>query len=71
MLRALERLGRPAEGACYVGDSPYDLQAAHAAGVDPIAVTWGAFDEAALAAEQPVAIARTPSELEAILLGDG
>jgi pyrophosphatase PpaX len=71
VLRALELLGRPAEGACYVGDSPYDLQAAHAAGVDPIAVTWGVFDEAALAAEEPAAIAHTPSDLEAILLGDG
>ena len=71
VLRALELLDRPAEGACYVGDSPYDLQAAHAAGVDAIAVTWGVFDEEALAAEHPTAIARTPSDLGAILLGDG
>ena len=48
VLRALELLDRPADGACYVGDSPYDLQAAHAAGVDAIAVTWGVFDEEAL-----------------------
>jgi pyrophosphatase PpaX len=71
VLRALELLDRPAAGACYVGDSPYDLQAAAAAGVDGIAVTWGVFDESALAAENPAAIARTPSDLEAILLGDG
>lgn len=27
----------------YVGDSPYDIQAAHAAGMDSIAVSWGKF----------------------------
>lgn len=68
ILHALELLGRPIEGACYVGDAPTDLAAAHAAGVDAIAVTWGAFSREPLAAARPHAIADTPAELLAILL---
>ena len=69
ILEALRRLGRDASGACYVGDSPFDLQAAHAAGVDGIGVTWGASSAEALRAEHPVAIARTPDELAEVLHG--
>ena len=38
---ALERLGAPAEDAAYVGDSPFDMQAAKAAGLYAIGVSWG------------------------------
>jgi pyrophosphatase PpaX len=69
ILEALRRLDRDASGACYVGDSPFDLQAAHAAGVDAVAVSWGAFTEDELRAEAPVAIAHTPDELDEILHG--
>ena len=37
----LERLGVGPEGAAYVGDSPFDMQAARAAGMAAIGVTWG------------------------------
>jgi pyrophosphatase PpaX len=37
----LERLGVSPEGAAYVGDSPFDMQAARAAGMAAIGVTWG------------------------------
>ena len=68
ILLALARLGAaPSPKACYVGDSPYDLQAAHAAGVSSIAVTWGFFDAPTLAAEAPDAIVHLPSELRDIL----
>ncbi len=40
---ALELLGRPKAGAVYVGDAVSDLQAARAAGVAAVGVTWGAF----------------------------
>lgn len=40
---ALERLGALAEHARFVGDSPYDMQAAVAADVRAIGVGWGAF----------------------------
>lgn len=41
LLLGLERLGASAEDAAYVGDSPYDMQAAKAAGLYAVGVTWG------------------------------
>jgi pyrophosphatase PpaX len=38
---ALERLAADPPDAAYVGDSPYDMQAARAAGVFAVGVTWG------------------------------
>jgi pyrophosphatase PpaX len=44
--RGLELLGGiPQERAAYVGDSPFDVQAAKAAGLTSVAVSWGAFSE--------------------------
>jgi pyrophosphatase PpaX len=63
----LEQLGvEPAEAA-YVGDSPADIQAAHAAGVEAIAVTWGVFGVAALEAEKPDLLVHTIAELQEVL----
>jgi len=69
VLLALERLGRPSEGACYVGDAPFDLRAARAAGVAAIAVTWGFFSRAALEPEAPDLIVDRVDELRDALLG--
>jgi pyrophosphatase PpaX len=41
LLLALERLGARPEEAAYVGDAPFDVSAARAAGVFAIAVRWG------------------------------
>jgi pyrophosphatase PpaX len=41
LLLALERLDARPEDAAYVGDSPFDMQAAKAAGVAAIGVSWG------------------------------
>jgi pyrophosphatase PpaX len=41
LLLALERLGAAPEDAAYVGDSPFDMQAARAAGLYAIGVSWG------------------------------
>jgi pyrophosphatase PpaX len=41
LLLALERLGARPEEAAYVGDSPFDMQAAKAAGLYAIGVAWG------------------------------
>jgi pyrophosphatase PpaX len=41
ILRALEQLGARRQDAVYVGDSPFDIGAARAAGVHAIGVTWG------------------------------
>jgi len=67
ILRVLQELGVRAESACYVGDSPFDLQAAHAANVRSVAVTWGVFEEARLAAERPDRLVRSVEELAAVL----
>ncbi|MFN8110806.1 MAG: HAD-IA family hydrolase [Thermoleophilia bacterium] len=65
---ALERLGMGAEGACYVGDAPFDLQAGRAAGMATIGVTWGFFPRATLQPEAPDAICDTVDELRRVLL---
>ena len=41
LLLALQRLGATADEAAYVGDSPFDMQAARAAGLRAIGVSWG------------------------------
>jgi pyrophosphatase PpaX len=41
LLLALERLGARPEDTAYVGDSPFDMQAARAAGLAAIGVSWG------------------------------
>jgi pyrophosphatase PpaX len=65
---ALERLGADADEAAYVGDSPYDVRAAHAAGVFAVAVTWGRIhDHARLAEETPDALVDTAEELLGVL----
>jgi pyrophosphatase PpaX len=66
LLLALHRLGAKADDAAYVGDSPFDMQAARAAGVHGVGVTWGGIHgrEALGAAE---ALVDTPEELLAVL----
>ena len=48
----------------YVGDSPYDMQAAQAAGIPHIAVTWGKFfSREILEAGHPQKLIDSPNEL--------
>jgi pyrophosphatase PpaX len=68
ILLALERLPASPDTAAYVGDSPFDVQAAKAAGVRAVAVTWGRIhDEERLAREEPDALVHTAEELLAAL----
>jgi pyrophosphatase PpaX len=68
ILLALDRLGAEPGDSAYVGDSPFDVQAAKAAGVHAIAVTWGRIHgEERLAAEEPDAIVHSAEELLASL----
>lgn len=48
LLKGLEMLGATREEAAYVGDSPYDIAAAHAAGITSVGVSWGAFPHESL-----------------------
>ena len=41
LLLGLDRLGAAVADAAYVGDSPFDMQAARAAGLYAVGVTWG------------------------------
>ncbi len=54
LLKGLELMGDiPREEAVYVGDSPFDVQAAKAAGLTSVAVSWGAFSEDTLREADP------------------
>jgi pyrophosphatase PpaX len=59
ILLALERLGAEPGDAAYVGDSPFDIGAARAAGVHAIGVTWGGIHPM----DDADAIVSTPEEL--------
>ncbi len=54
LLKGLELMGDiPKVEAVYVGDSPFDVQAAKAAGLKSVAVSWGAFSEDTLREAEP------------------
>jgi pyrophosphatase PpaX len=64
LLLAAERMGADPSRAAYVGDSPYDVAAAKAAGMYSIAVTWGGIhDRARLEQAEPDAVVDTAEEL--------
>lgn len=64
ILAALELLGAEPIEAAYVGDSPFDIAAARAAGVMSIAVGWGGIHSGdRLRAEGPDAFVRSAEEL--------
>ncbi len=63
VLLALERLGAAPGEAVYVGDSPYDVGSARAAGVFSIAVSWGGMHNV----EDADAVVATAEELLANL----
>jgi pyrophosphatase PpaX len=68
LLFALERLGTAPDEAAYVGDSPFDIQAAKAAGVYAVAIGWGGIhSRERLEAEEPDAFAADEEELLAVL----
>jgi len=61
---AAGRLGADPGDCAYVGDSPFDIRAAKAAGMHAVAVTWGGIhDRAKLEAEAPDAIVDRAEEL--------
>jgi pyrophosphatase PpaX len=66
---ALDGLGRTPNGGCYVGDSPFDIEAGRRAGMVTVAVTWGFFGRADLEAVRPDVVCETAAELGQVLLG--
>jgi pyrophosphatase PpaX len=68
VLLAIDRLGGTPSDAAYVGDSPFDIQAAKAAGAYAVAVGWGGIHpDERLLAEEPDALVRSPEELLRVL----
>ena len=63
LLEALRRLGAGPEGACYVGDAPFDIVAGKAARITTVAVTWGFFPPHELLSLDPDLVADTPADL--------
>jgi pyrophosphatase PpaX len=64
VLEALRRLDATPAEAAYVGDSPFDIEAAKGAGVFAVAVFWGGIhSDERLFAEEPDAFVRSPEEL--------
>jgi pyrophosphatase PpaX len=68
LLLGAERLGASPAEVAYVGDSPFDIRAAKAAGMRSVAVTWGGIhDRSRLEGEAPDAIVDTAEELLGVL----
>ncbi len=63
VLKALEILGAESYQAAMIGDSPFDLLAAKAAGVKAIGVRWSSFPVESLHACDPDAMLETPADL--------
>ena len=66
LLLGLERLGARPDEAAYVGDSPYDMAAAKAAGMFAVGVTWGAIHERGKLAEADVLVDRAEELLDVL-----
>jgi pyrophosphatase PpaX len=68
ILLALERLGADPDRTAYVGDAPFDVAAAKAAGVHAVGVTWGGIHtRERMEAEGPDAVVDTAEDLYAVL----
>jgi pyrophosphatase PpaX len=68
LLLALERLGATPDDAVYVGDAPFDVKAAKAAGLYSVGVSWGGIHgRERLEAEEPDALVDTTEELLGVL----
>ena len=61
LVAALEKSGSPAHRAIMIGDTPYDIEAAHGAGLAAIAFRCGGWTDAAL--HGSIAIYDDPADL--------
>lgn len=70
LLVAMERFGNGDPASfCYVGDAPFDIRAARAAGITAVGVTWGFFPRDALEAEGADVVVDTIPQLREVLIG--
>ena len=66
----LEELGFRPEQACYIGDSPVDIETAVNAGTDCVCVSWGFRSRRELIRAGAVRIADSPAALAALLVAE-
>ena len=71
LLELMEELDVAADVALMIGDTTHDLEMARAAGVDALAVTYGAHAEQGLRSCQPRACVASVTELERWLIEQG
>ncbi len=69
LLKALAIAGGEPATSAYVGDALVDVQAAQAAGMAAVAVTWGAGDRTDLLLASPAAACDSVDDLRRVLLG--
>jgi pyrophosphatase PpaX len=68
LLLGAQRMNADPKETAYVGDSPFDMRAAKAAGMFAVAVTWGRIHERErLEREEPDAMVESAEELLAVL----
>ena len=71
LLEIMEELALGPRGALMIGDTSHDMEMAKAAGVDAIAVTYGAHPEPALRACAPLSCAASVASLHEWLQANG
>ena len=64
----LEEMDLPASATVMIGDTSFDIEMAHHAQMDSIAVSYGAHGQDDLQAAQPTAMAHTVAQLQQLLL---
>lgn len=64
---AMDRLGAHPDDTWMIGDSPFDIQAGHNAGVKAAAVLWGPFPREALEPDRPELFIERPQDLPLML----
>jgi len=69
LLKGLEMLGASRGETVYVGDAPYDVAAAKAAGITSVGVSWGAFTPEQLAEAEPDYLFGDMDEAAGALIG--
>lgn len=66
VLAALDRLSADPEDTVFIGDSPHDMEAGHAAGVQTAAALWGPFPRDTLAQASPHHWLATPDGIASL-----
>jgi pyrophosphatase PpaX len=67
VLLAMERLGADPAETWMIGDSPFDIQAGHNAGVKTAACLWGPFPRTTLEPDAPTLFIERPQDLPLML----